>query len=135
MSNILDTAGSVVEVLMLQLEVCFDSLSPVTAEQIHKLRHKWSECLPSKVHRLITIIAKPLLDVMNKCGWCFFPHSLKISRTVPIYKLADPNSYRPISVIPVFGSILESIMKQQLVETILRGMDLLLTPNTRFQEG
>lgn len=46
-----------------------------------------------------------------------FPESLKISKTVPIYKRGKPEkmgSYRPISIIPIF-QIYETLVKTQLV--------------------
>lgn len=69
---------------------------------------------------VIDVLAAPLAKVINMCLKSgTFPNLLKVSRTVPIYKKGDPdvkNNYRPISIIPVFAKVLESIMKEQLVE-------------------
>jgi len=46
-----------------------------------------------------------------------FPDSMKISRTVPVYKKGSKtavSSYRPISIIPIFAKIFETVMLEQL---------------------
>ena len=46
-----------------------------------------------------------------------FPDALKIARVTPLFKGGDPSNisnYRPISVLPCFSEILESIMYNRL---------------------
>jgi len=103
---------------------------------------KWSHVSPSLVHKVIKSfknshspdvygmnvivlkyvvdeIAYPLALVINACfEQGVFPQTLKIARTVPIYKKGDPqlvSSYRPISLVPVLAKVFETLMKNQLV--------------------
>lgn len=46
-----------------------------------------------------------------------FPKALKVTKIVPVYKKGDkscPSSYRPISLIPIFGKVFEYCVKEQL---------------------
>jgi hypothetical protein len=67
---------------------------------------------------VIPFIVYPLTKCINCClleG--IFPPILKLSRVVPIYKKGDrgnPSSFRPISVVPIFSKIIESVVKIQL---------------------
>ncbi|XP_054281125.1 uncharacterized protein LOC128998792 [Macrosteles quadrilineatus] len=62
------------------------------------------------------IIAPLTLAINDSLQQGFFPALMKIARTVPIYKKGDPNilaSYRPISLVPVLGKVLEIVIKEQ----------------------
>ncbi|KAG8238803.1 hypothetical protein J437_LFUL018533 [Ladona fulva] len=65
-------------------------------------------------------ITEPLSIIINTCLQSgVFPHHLKYSKVTPVYKKGpkdDPNSYRPISVIPIIGKIFEAIIKSQLYD-------------------
>lgn len=65
-------------------------------------------------------IARPLTVVINKCLTAgVFPDFLKLARTVPVYKKGDPGkveNFRPISIIPVFAKVIETAMKNQILE-------------------
>lgn len=68
---------------------------------------------------IIVSIAQPLAFCFNSClieG--IFPDPLKIAKVCPIYKSGpkeEPNSYRPVSLVPVVGKIFESLICEQLV--------------------
>lgn len=70
------------------------------------------------IKKTIHAIKKPLTFVFNKClEQGFFPDSLKVSKVIPIYKKGAkdiPQSYRPVSIVPIFSKILETVMHQQL---------------------
>lgn len=63
-------------------------------------------------------IVRPLTEVINasfKDG--VFPSSLKIAKVIPVFKKDDPqsiNNYRPISILPVFSKVFESLFLIQL---------------------
>lgn len=70
------------------------------------------------IKQIIHIVAPLLASLYNGClDLGVFPDVLKISKTVPVYKkgsCSELSSYRPISIIPVFGKIFESILFQQM---------------------
>lgn len=67
---------------------------------------------------VINEIASPLSSAINCClrdG--VFPNSLKIGRTVPVYKKGNAEeitNYRPISILPVLSKVIETTVKNQL---------------------
>lgn len=73
---------------------------------------------PSLIKRVIYVIAPLLANLLNSClDSGVFPEVLKISKTVPVYKKGshyELSSFRPISIIPVFGKIYETVLFQQL---------------------
>jgi len=49
---------------------------------------------------------------------CTFPNRLKTARVTPLFKKGDPHlrgNYRPVSVLPQFSKIVETIMYQQIL--------------------
>uniref|UniRef100_A0A1B6HJN6 Reverse transcriptase domain-containing protein n=1 Tax=Homalodisca liturata TaxID=320908 RepID=A0A1B6HJN6_9HEMI len=70
------------------------------------------------VKNTIKHISSPLAFIFNQCllhG--YFPDLLKISKVLPVYKKGDrslPQSYRPISIVPILSKVFESIMYHQL---------------------
>ena len=47
-----------------------------------------------------------------------YPECMKISRVISVHKecfLSDPNNYRPISLIPMFGKIFENFLHSRLM--------------------
>lgn len=72
----------------------------------------------SIVKQTIHIVSEPLAFIFNNClSEGYFAPSLKISKVIPVFKKGDrnlPQNYRPISIIPIFSKILESLMYNQL---------------------
>ena len=63
-------------------------------------------------------ILTPLTYCINKClNDGVFPSRLKTARVIPLFKGGDKSlmkNYRPISLVPVLGKIIETIAKNQL---------------------
>ena len=63
-------------------------------------------------------------DIFNKIiDESHYPESLKVSKVVPIFKDGDPNEpnkYRPISLVPLFGKIFDKIIKRRLMSFLLK---------------
>ncbi|XP_039300576.1 uncharacterized protein LOC120355896, partial [Nilaparvata lugens] len=74
--------------------------------------------------KIIEHILSPLTYCINRClrdG--VFPEALKVSRVVPVYKKGskvDPGSYRPISLVPCFSKVIETIIHRQLYRYLIR---------------
>lgn len=68
----------------------------------------------------INIIAVPLSNLFNVCfNKGIFPDAFKIAKVTPIFKKGDMSlldNYRPISIIPILGKILEILLKTRLVK-------------------
>lgn len=63
-------------------------------------------------------ITTPLTLVLNNClleG--IFPSEMKLSKVIPIFKKGNQllaENYRPVSILPVFSKILESLIKRRI---------------------
>lgn len=70
------------------------------------------------VKRTIDVIKHPLSFILSRCLEAgYFSDLLKISKVVPIYKKGNkqlPQNYRPVSIVPIFSKIIESLMHNQL---------------------
>ena len=65
------------------------------------------------VKHIITSIVKPLTHIVNtsfKTG--VFPDILKIAKVIPVFKSGI--NYRPISLLPQFSKILETLFNSRL---------------------
>jgi len=73
---------------------------------------------PNLVKSILPQILQPLLFIYNlSFSTGVFPDALKIAKVVPIYKKDDPQSlcnYRPISLLSIFGKVLEKLMQNRL---------------------
>ena len=52
-----------------------------------------------------------------------FPHELKVSKIIPLYKSGDKtlfNNYRPISLLPLFSKVLERLMYDRLYSFLVK---------------
>ncbi|XP_077994315.1 uncharacterized protein LOC144448040 [Glandiceps talaboti] len=73
--------------------------------------------------RLVThaahIIARPLAHIINcSLSQGIVPNSLKIAKIMPIYKKGaadNVSNYRPISILPTFSKIIESLVNKQFI--------------------
>lgn len=92
-------------------------------EKISELKNKHSkDCyeINSRIIKYLkNVICRPLTDLFNQCinNNCF-PNVLKTAKVIPIYKnKGNPESaenYRPISLLPIFSKILESLVGDQV---------------------
>lgn len=59
-------------------------------------------------------IVEILTYLSNQCiGNCTFPHCLKLTKVVPLFKKgvkSEFSNYRPVSIIPVVGKVLEKLL-------------------------
>lgn len=65
-------------------------------------------------------VCEPLAICINLClGKGYFPNSLKIAKVNPIFKKGEksnPASFRPISLVPILGKIIEHVVFKQVSE-------------------
>nr|CAH7713658.1 unnamed protein product [Callosobruchus chinensis] len=78
----------------------------------------------SKMVKETKHILVPLLTYLfNTCvSSGTFPESLQCAKVVPLFKKgnkSDVNNYRPISIIPIFGKLLEIILKELLLDHLM----------------
>ena len=88
---------------------------------------------PKKAGTFRNIPPKILRNSINVCSetlnksfndtviHCEFPHELKKTDVIPVFKNADPikaKNYRPVSVLPVVSKVFERIMHNQISECI-----------------
>ena len=63
------------------------------------------------------IICKPIAHIINQMiETGVFPTSLKITKTIPLYKKGDPSNFRPISLLPTISKIFERVIYNQLYD-------------------
>lgn len=72
------------------------------------------------VKKVLPAILEPLTMCINLClATGYFPNLLKLSKVVPIFKKGNPalaESYRPISLVPIFSKIIEKAVIHQVSE-------------------
>ena len=70
------------------------------------------------IKKTINVITPRLVTLFNCCiTKGIFPDALKIAQVVPLHKGGEknnPTNYRPISLLPQFGKLLEKIIKKRL---------------------
>lgn len=92
----------------------------------------------SIVKQTIHLINVPLAFIFNKCFYEeYFPDLLKLSKVVPIFKKGDkslPQNYRPVSLVPIFSKLFESIMYNQLNE-FFESNNLISNSQFGFRKG
>lgn len=72
------------------------------------------------IKETIDIILHPLTVLINRCfSEGIFPDSFKITKVIPLFKKGDTaivDNYRPISIIPIFGKLVEILLKWALTQ-------------------
>lgn len=101
----------------------FSEVSPKTVLKIVK-NFKASDSLDvydlscNLFKKVVDCVVHPLTYCLNMClREGYFPVELKMSRVVPVYKKGQkdsPSSYRPISIVPVFAKVFETVIYVQL---------------------
>ena len=70
------------------------------------------------VKQVINTLLWPLTHCINRClTEGIFPQTLKLAKVLPIFKKGDRSlmdNYRPISIVPIFSKIIETVMCKQL---------------------
>ena len=65
-------------------------------------------------------LSQPITDLVNECIRALkYPHDMKKAEVSPIYKIQKENdllkeNYRPVSILPILGKVLEIVMADQL---------------------
>lgn len=123
----------------------FNRWKPVSTNHIISIVKKFKSSVSQDVDGLSTnivkstidIIAVPLTYLVNKCLMeGIFPDKLKIARTIPVYKKGNPSiasNFRPISILPAFSKVFETVMKNQLV-AYLEANNILADAQHGFRE-
>lgn len=90
------------------------------------------------IKQTIDVISEPLSFIINRClSVGYFSSLLKISKVIPVYKQGDKTqfqSYRPVSIVPIFSKILESVMLNQL-NLFFESNSLLTSSQFGFRQG
>lgn len=88
--------------------------------------------------KIIPAIVHPLTIVINSLlSDGHFPEQLKLSRICPIFKKGDrdkPESYRPISIVPILSKVIEIVVFEQIYE-FLENNNLFSTSQFGFRSG
>jgi len=104
-----------------------------------------ADCISGRMIRVLWQTLSPrLLDLVNRCmRYAKFPRDWKSASVVPILKGQDrdvrnPKSYRPVSLLPVLGKIIEKVMNNRLrsqIEPRLSGKQYGFTPGRSTQDA
>ena len=80
----------------------------------------------------------PLTKLINFCiEDAVFPDVFKVARIVPVYKRGptdDPDSFRPISLLPLIGKVFEKILTSQICDYLVQN-SVLNESQFGFQKG
>lgn len=96
----------------------------VVRDKLHSLKDsKSKDCYGMNVKIVKTLkelLVYPLTKLINLAiDTKIFPNVLKTARVVPIFKnkgsASDPSNYRPISLLPIFSKVFESVLKDQII--------------------
>ena len=94
-----------------------------------------SSYIIKKTRRVITPKLVTLFNCCLKQG--IFPDALKIAQVIPLHKggeKSNPTNYRPISLLPQFGKLLEKIIKDR-IKIFLDENDIITKHQFGFRES
>ena len=82
-----------------------------------------NDSIPLKIYKcILPDIIEPITHIVNlSLNTGVVPDLCKIAKVVPIHKtgdLDDPGNYRPISILPILGKIIEHFVNGQLIQFI-----------------
>ena len=101
-------------------------MSPTTPEEVLKLidnleakKSPGSDGIPCFLIKLTKVIIAPILaNLFNACLFqSVFPDIFKIAEVIPLFKGGNMfivDNYRPISLLPLFGKLLEKVIAKRL---------------------
>ena len=101
-------------------------LTPINEEEICRIMYNfrvsspgWDAIAAKTVRSIAPSIPLPLVKIINlSMEEGVFPDELKIARVIPLYQSNDPVifcHYRPVSVLPLFSKLYETIMYDRLI--------------------
>ena len=121
-------------------------LNLVTTEDVIKTIHNLKasdskdifDITNNLMKQIVNHVAHPLAICFNKCiAEGIFPDALKIAKVIPVYKSGDrksPCNYRPISLVPIFSKVFETMVKDQVYE-YLNQHSILLENQFGYRSG
>lgn len=102
------------------------SMKPVSCDDVMKAIRRMKnssskdvfDISPSFLKLVADCVVKPLTYCINFCLMQgVFPKNLKLAKVVPVHKKDGwdrPENFRPVSILPVFSKVFESLIKSQL---------------------
>ena len=114
--------------MMQNIDTIFN-INPVTEDEIVKIMGQfkdsaagWDSLKPSIIKNIKEYVKLPLACICNlSFSTGVFPTELKVANVAPVFKANDEmtfTNYRPVSVLPVFSKLVESLMYNRLVTYI-----------------
>jgi hypothetical protein len=95
-------------------------INNITAQLKNKCSSGLDEIPTTVIKKSIGHVASHLSYIFNNCmANGVFPDELKKAKVIPIFKKGDPRvvaNYRPISILPVFSKVFESIIKLRITD-------------------
>ena len=103
-------------------------MTPTSADEILKLiddldenKSTGSDGISCHLIKLTKFIVAPLLvNLFNACMYTsVFPNAFKIAEVIPLFKGGNMHilgNYRPISLLPIFGKLLEKVIASRLTQ-------------------
>lgn len=131
------------EVSSLPPQNLFDSFQPITMEKLIEIVASLKKCSGTEnitkqvLLDSLGIVGGKLLEIVNvSLQQGVFPKEWKKSTVIPIPKVAKstkPEDHRPINMLPLYEKVLETVVKEQLLDFINRE-EILLTEQSGFRK-
>lgn len=120
-------------------------LSPVDHEEVYSalnsLKNKspgWDDFYAEPVRACSDTLIEPLAHLINMSfNEGVVPKELKVAKVLPLYKKGNPSdisNYRPISILPLFSKLFESLFHKRLI-SFLSSNAILSESQFGFQPG